>query len=256
MTKIIFNFCLLSLVLLSACSKDNSISLEENSPLSSQNQPSIQALATTLTPYYWSNLLVTNINPVDNFYVNSTGSVSWVGQNGATIYACSTDCSGYLNRLLTQTYGYTSTYYQTWMGVTRPLAKHYYSEIVANDHFTQILAATQIQQGDIVAIKYPADATNTGHCMLVAASPTLRTASAPLVAGTTQYELSIMDSSSSGHGITDTRYPTADTGVGKGIFRLYVATDGSIAGYSWSTSSGSVYYPQSERPLAVGRLIP
>ena len=256
MMKIIFNFCLLSLVFLSACSKDNSISSVANSASSYQNQPSIQASATALTPYGWSNLLITNISPVDNFYVNSTGSVSWAGQNGATIYACSTDCSGYLNRLLTQTYGYTSTYYKTWMGVTRPLAKHYYNEIVTNDHFTQIATVTQIQQGDFVAIQYPADATNTGHCMLVAAAPTLRAASAPLVAGTTQYELSIMDSSSSAHGSTDTRYPTADTGVGKGIFRLYVATNGSIAGYSWSTSSGSVYYAQSERPLAVGRLIP
>lgn len=253
---VFFPFCIL--VVLSACNKDNSISLDTNNKASAQNQPNFQAevQAAALTPYAWSSLLVTNVTPVNNVYVNGLGSVSWAGQNGATIYACSTDCSGYLNRLLTQSYGYTSAYYRTWTGVTRPLAQHYYNEIVTKDHFTQIKTVSQIEQGDFVAIKYPADATNTGHCMLVAAAPTLRSATAPLVAGTTQYELSVIDCASSGHGSTDTRYATSDDGVGKGIFRLYVASNGTIAGYSWSTFSNSVYYAKADRPFVVGRLIP
>jgi hypothetical protein len=257
---IFFPFCLL--VVLSACNKENSMPLDTQNKVSAQNQPNFQAdvqaqvQAAALTPYDWSNLLVTNVTPINNVYVNGVGSVSWAGQNGATIYACSTDCSGFLNRLLTQSYGYTSAYYKTWMGVTRPLAEHYYNEIVTKDHFRPIKTVSEIQQGDFVAIKYSGNATNTGHCMLVAAAPTLRSATDPLVAGTTQYELSVMDCASSGHGSTDTRYATSDSGIGKGILRIYVGSNGTIAGYTWSTFSNSVYYHKMARPLVVGRLIP
>ena len=71
--------------------------------------------------------------------------------------------------------------------------------------------------------------------------------------------IAIMDCSSTGHGSSDTRYVSSgvwNTGVGRGIFRLYVAANGTISGYSWSTYSSSVYYRQTDRPLAVGRLIP
>jgi hypothetical protein len=136
------------------------------------------------------------------------------------------------------------------------LAQHYYNEIVTNDRFTQITTVSQIQQGDFVAIKYPVDATNTGHCMMVAAAPTLRSATAPLIVGTTQYELSIIDCASSGHGSTDTRYTTSDDGIGKGICRVYVNSNGGIVGYTWSTFSNSVYYAKADRPLVVGRFIP
>ena len=117
-----------------------------------------------------------------------------------------------------------------------------------------------MQQGDIIAIKYPTGtSTSTGHIMLIAAAPTLRTASAPLITGTTQYEVRVIDASSSGHGSLDTRYISSgnfNDGIGSGYFRLYINSSGGVAGYTWSTYSSSVYYSQSDRPLLVGRLLP
>jgi predicted HNH restriction endonuclease len=94
---------------------------------------------------------------------------------------------------------------------------------------------------------------------MIVSSPVLRTATAPLINGTTQYEVSIIDCSQSGHGSADTRYISSgnwDDGVGKGVFRLYVNKKGAITGYTWSTYSSSVYYSQSERQLAVGEHVP
>ncbi len=210
--------------------------------------------------YYWADLLVRNVLPANNVYDTSRDSVTWAGQNGARIYFSATVCSGFLTKLLIQTYGYSTSYFRTWTGSTNPHASNYYNEIITRDHFTNITAVSQIKQGDIIAMQYPAGtSTSTGHVMVVVAPPTLRTASAPLVTGTSQYEVQIMDCSSTGHGSSDTRYVSSgvwNTGVGRGIFRLYVAANGTISGYSWSTYSSSVYYRQTDRPLAVGRLIP
>jgi len=211
------------------------------------------------TPQYWSDLMIANVTAPNNIYINNFDSVRWAGQAGATGYYCATDCSGLLTALLKQTYGYTSTYFKRWTGYSNPYASSYYNEIVTQDHFLKLNTVTQIQRGDFIAMKYPAGSSNTGHCMLVVSPPTLRTATNPLVTGTTQYEVVIMDCSSSGHGPSDTRYIDGtnwNDGIGRGVFRLYVNATGSIVGYTWSTYSSSVYYSQSQRQLAVGRLIP
>lgn len=213
------------------------------------------------TPYYWSDRMIANVTPENNIYTttNSLDSVRWAGVNGASSYFCRTDCSGLITQLLKQTYGYSDSYFQTWTGLKNPYAVTYYNEIKAKDHFSQIANVTGILQGDIIAIKYPTSASNTGHTMLVAAPATLRTATAPLITGTKQYEVSVIDQSSSGHGSTDTRYISSgnfNDGIGRGIFRLYVNSKGAITGYTWSTYTTSVYYSQADRPLLVGRLIP
>lgn len=254
MKKLSF-FYLLILVLFVSCTKEG-LELQNGAETSA-----VQLKAANFTPYYWANLEIQNVTPANNNYVNGTGSMTWAGQNGATTYTCLTDCSGLINQLLTQTYGYSSAYFKTWTGVSRPLAKNYYNEITTRDHFTQIKTVGQIVQGDLIAVKYlVADAgNNTGHVMLVASPPVLRVATLPKVSGTSQYEVAVIDCSSSGHGSTDTRYISASAwndGIGRGIFRLYVNASGSITGYTWSTYTNSVYYGQNERPLAVGRLIP
>ena len=86
-----------------------------------------------------------------------------------------------------------------------------------------------------------------------------RAASAPLVDGTAQYAIEVIDSSQSGHGPNDTRKLAngawAD-GAGIGTLRLYADAAGNITGYTWSTYSNSQYYPQDERHLVAGRLAP
>lgn len=246
-----------------ACSKQEVLLQQEGQSFNGSMGPEITGAAVTanFSPFYWSGLMIANVSPVNNIYSNnnSTDSLSWSGVNGGTGYFCRTDCSGLITALYRQTYGYSSSYFKSWTGYNNPYASTYYNEIVAQDHFTRISKVGSIQQGDLIAIKYPAGSSNTGHTMLVAAGPQLRSATKPLISNTRQFEVWVMDCSSSGHGPLDTRYIDGSSwndGIGKGVFRVYVNANESIVGYTWSTYSNSTYYKQSDRPLAVGRLIP
>lgn len=130
---------------------------------------------------------------------------------------------------------------------------------MAQNRFTNILYRSQILPGDVIAIKYPSGASATGHVMLVAGTPVMRTpATAPVIANTTQYEAQVIDSTASYHGPADTRHPNnggVPGGIGKGVFRIYVDANDQIVGYTWSTYSNSTYYDQSQRHLVIGRLL-
>ena len=94
--------------------------------------------------------------------------------------------------------------------------------------------------------------------MLVAATPQKRTASKPFLDNTDQWEVTIIDSSKSGHGKTDTRHNDDGTfrqGIGKGTLRLYTTKQGEIVGYSWSTVGASDFYGPGERNLVVGSVL-
>ena len=231
-------------------------------PLIIEKSSKISAVTANYTPCYWADLMIQYVTPANNIYstLNSADIVTWAGVNGATLYYCKTDCSGLLKNLLKQTYGYTDAYFKTWTGTSNPYAVTFYNEIKAKDHFSQVSSVNTIIRGDIIAVKYPSGtSTNTGHIMLVASAPVLRTSSSPLVSNTKQYEVLVMDASSSGHGSLDTRYISSSTfndGIGTGVCRLYANSSGAIVGYTWSTYSNSDYYSQSQRPLIIGRLIP
>jgi hypothetical protein len=247
---------LLALVVLQSCQKNLNDSFNIPPEQNLAKAGSQTGRTANQSPYYWSNRSVQEVLPQNNTYVHGVGSLTWAGVNNATTSTCSTDCSGFLNHIYTQTYNYSSADYQSWLGASRPIALNYYNAIQAQNHFTKISKLSSMIQGDIIAIKYPADNTNSGHIMTIVSPPVLRTATAPVVSGTTQYEVTIIDCSSSGHGPTDTRYISSGNwvqGVGKGVFRFYLNKKGAISGYSWSTYSSSVYYTQAERPLLVGR---
>jgi hypothetical protein len=97
--------------------------------------------------------------------------------------------------------------------------------------------------------------------MIVRKAPTkILSPGQPLISGTDQYSVIVIDSSSTqGHGPDDTRlYPSqSGMGIGSGEFRLYAnPTTGAIVGYTWSSYSSSTYYPNiaSGRQIVVGRL--
>ena len=94
--------------------------------------------------------------------------------------------------------------------------------------------------------------------MFVASLPNFTTTpTSPVIAGTNQYLVKVIDSSASYHGDSDTRFiyfGVNGQGVGKGTFRLYVnTTTNFISGYTWSDKSSSVYYTPDQRELIVGR---
>ncbi|HWB00995.1 MAG TPA: hypothetical protein VG713_21030 [Pirellulales bacterium] len=199
--------------------------------------------------------LVAHVAPQDTNYEHKRGSVVW-GDAGQK-YECHTDCSGLLNHLIQHVYHQSDSEFRAWLGTGRPTAKTYHDAIAAGHGFLRIEQIAAILPGDIIAIKYEPGGTNTGHTMLVAEPPRVHQPSEPIVRGTTQWEVVVIDSSMSGHGKTDTRRKPDGKyrdGLGRGVLRLYGNDRGTIAGYSWSTLTGSDFYPQSQRHVEVGRL--
>jgi hypothetical protein len=200
---------------------------------------------------------VKNLSLGDTDYRHKDTVVRWKGFDGATRNEARTDCSGFIDELLAHTYGLTRDDFKNWTGRPRPLANTYYEVIDQGKRFTKVVKVAEIRAGDIIAIHYPAGAADTGHVMLVTSVPARRIASAPLLAGTEQWEIKIIDCSRSGHGKTDTRHRADGTfagGVGEGVFRLYTDSSGQFVGYAWSTAAKSDYRGRAERPVAVGRL--
>ena len=206
---------------------------------------------------YWAQLVVDQVRDDRNDYA-SPSQVTWRGVNGAKYYSTLANCSGFLTRVLQQAYGWTDTDMSLWMGRTAPLAEDYHDTIVAGDGFTRVLAVDQIAASDIIAIRYPEGSAVSGHVAIALSAATLRaTATAPLVSGTSQYEITVLDSSTSGHGPTDTRLASDGTwnqGAGVGVMRLYADASLNIVGYTWSTYTASVYRDSSTHSLVIGRL--
>lgn len=210
------------------------------------------------TPLDYAEQMVAAIKPEDNEYVHKNVRLAWPGVDGATEYACHADCSGFYTRLLEHAYGWDAAYFKKWLGTARPLAHTWHDAITAGNGFTRIRRAQDLRPGDVICWKFePGEKEDTGHIVLVAAEPKPRQSTEPIVEGTRQWEVLIIDSSKSGHGTKDTRRKpdkTYNQGVGKGTLRLYTTPDGELAGYSWSVLKASEFFPTDKHPLAAGRL--
>jgi hypothetical protein len=148
------------------------------------------------------------------------------------------------------------------MGSQSPDAAQYHDAIAAQHGFQWVPTIGQVAPGDFIAIVYyPEYQSPSGHVMLVQDYPQAH-ASKPLINGTFQWTIPVIDSTSSYHGTTDTRYGHHG-GIGEGIFRIYTDANGLVVGYTWSLLSTSLgnYEPQttstnSGRHLVIGRLSP
>lgn len=218
-----------------------------------QTPPQFLTDAQTLIGNLQQSSLTSSVWP--NVY-GSPASIMWNGNQSSAI----TECSSFVTLLWQHTFGWTPDTFKNWMGLSSPNAAMYHDTIAQHNGFTQLTTVDQIRPGDIIAIVYyPEYQSPSGHVMIVQGTPQLNS-SAPLVANTTQWTIPVIDSSSSYHGKTDTRY-THPGGIGQGIFRLYTNPDGTVAGYTWSLLSTSLseYNPQattiySGRHLVIGRL--
>lgn len=206
-----------------------------------------------------ARLLMGDLLPKNTSYRHKDGEVLWKGENGAKANICHTDCSGFINALLEHSYGYTEADLKKWFDSKRPTARRYVEQIKDENGFEEITSLKKLKPGDIIAIKYPPGDKNTGHVMLAASIAKPRDATKPIVSGTKQWEVTVIDTSMSGHGSTDTRRNDdgeSHAGLGRGILRLYTDKSGAVAGYAWSTFGNSDYHDQEERRLRIGRLIP
>ena len=189
-------------------------------------------------------------------YRHGDPQVTWQG-----VIQSHTDCSGFLDALLMHCYGYSGDDYKRWFDSHRPSARRYHDAIVGERGFREIRQLSEVQPGDVLAVKYLVRTDTTGHIMLVADRPRRISPVEPVVAQTEQWEVPVIDSSHSGHGPTDTRYRRGANGkdhdgLGSGVFRIYSDPEGRVAGFAWSTTKASKFVTPDEEHLVIGRYIP
>ncbi len=200
--------------------------------------------------------LVERLDLNNTNYEHAQGTVVWSG----TVES-HTDCSGLIDHLLMHSYGYSPEAFKRWFDSHRPTARRYHDAIAAQKGFVQMQSVRELRPGDLIAIKYLNQKENTGHIMIVDEPPQRMKAKKPLVDGSEQWAVTVIDSSESGHGPTDTRHKKGPNGkdhqgLGRGVFRLYATQQGKITGFSWSTLTVSKFVAPEEEHLVLGRLIP
>jgi hypothetical protein len=199
--------------------------------------------------------LVSKLDLSRTNYEHGQGSIEW--QSPVSVH---TDCSGLVDHLLMHSYGYTPESFKRWFDSTRPSARRYFDAIQSGRGFVNVATVKDLLPGDFIAVKYLARTENTGHIMIVDGLPERIAGTPPLVTGTDQWTVSVIDSSESGHGKTDSRHKQGvggrdHDGLGKGILRLYSDKQGAVTGFSWSTLKSSEFKSPDSEPIALGRLI-
>jgi len=196
------------------------------------------------------------IKPDQTEYRHRPSVMKWPSEGGPE---CRTDCSGFVDLLLQHSYSWAD---KDWLeeqtGKLRPLASDLYDAVLAHHGFDPVAKISDVQPGDFIVMKYPEDNDNTGHTMLVEHSPRSHSASAPVHDTDRQWEVDVIDETSSPHGETDSRYKgtgVKNGGLGRGTFRLYTHSDGSFSGYAWSLSPKTKFYGPEARQLTIARLL-
>ncbi|WP_437731567.1 hypothetical protein [Sorangium sp. So ce1335] len=195
--------------------------------------------------------------PENNEY--STASfVSWAGVGGARRYMNRTQCATFLTELLKRSYGWTESSFSSWLGSRSPTAAAYHDAIVEENGFERIHDLGDARAGDVIALRYSSDESSTGHVAILRRAPRVKLPVSPFVVGTFQYEVSIVDSTNTHHGPSDSRQSSGGrwaTGAGYGVMRIYTNVWGTIVGHTWSTATNTTYYPTTQRQIAIGRLV-
>jgi 3D (Asp-Asp-Asp) domain-containing protein len=239
------------------------------------HQPAIPYYSAAMPPELtWANLLVDGLIAQNDASRNVYGSpavVRFGPPGGAADYYNQTKCSSFVTQMMKQGRSLSNQDIIDWFAPIRstasPYAHEYYYAVVQNLHYSTVTSVPEIARGDLIAIIY-GDGTGdpTGHTAFVNTLPTPMSVPAkPVLAGTTQYVVEVVDSTSVLHS-DDTRAATG--GAGRGTLRLYADGTGLLLGYAWSTRNGTFYRTDgssvaydgtpgtTSKKLVVGRYVP
>ena len=163
------------------------------------------------------------------------------------------DCSGFVGALFERCHPELWAEMKNAKAKGRPLATDFATAIQAGKGFTRSDKVAELRPGDLLAVDYEDGAENTGHVML-ADGPAVprRDDTPPLLPGSKQWLIPVIDSSKSQHGPGDTRKDD-QSGLGRGLLRLYADAEGKLIGWSWSSLKASQLYT-TERPIVSGRM--
>ena len=145
--------------------------------------------------------LVDRLDLHNTSYRHKDPQVTWQGtcQSHA-------DCSGFLDALLTHSYGYDSDDFKRWFDSHRPSARRYHDAIAAQRGFREIRQLAEVQPGDILAIEVSPQAREHRPRDAGGRATAPHRALPPVATDTEQWAVPVIDSSHSGHGPTDSRH--------------------------------------------------
>ncbi len=204
--------------------------------------------------------LVKGIQPSDNSYSLRHRVVRWKNRDGSGRYICHSDCVGFIDSLLMYSYCLRPYQFGQLIGKERPTARFMEQDIASGRGFKTVSIIQDVIPGDIIGVAFPLGSKANGHMMMIDDFPKLRENTPPLIEGTHQWAVRIIDCTGSGHGTDDTRYighkdgrAQFRHGVGRGVIRLYTDRNGHVVGYTWSVGPNAKFKSCTIYPISIGR---
>lgn len=219
--------------------------------------------------------LVATVKPENNHYNfqgTAVGGIRWKGELFASENAVNTHCTGFVTALLIKA-GSTTVRDNMPRGQRQShLALNQYVEFVNSGGIEQVKVIQNVQPGDLYFFQCPSGSACTttlqgdkasGHAMIVDTAPEqLATQRPPIIAGTTQWRIAIIDSADQPNSRNDTRWTAPGepkvSGVGRTFYRIYTDANGVATGYTHDyglkyTSDRSIYFarPNKSRPAVL-----
>ena len=202
--------------------------------------------------------LVAQIAPENNKYVLGGQFISYPTDGVASTYAMRADCSGFLLALFDRaSYSTRSSmmYLKESARRTRHSAEDFVLSIENEAGFKRIQIIDDVRPGDLLAhamlkVEDQMQTGTTGHVMLINSRPKLVAARKPVVAGTRQFEVSIIDSNAEHLGDDDSRLAnTANTitGLGSGTIRIYGDAKGKLVGWARTFAKSDRFFSYTPR---------
>jgi hypothetical protein len=202
--------------------------------------------------------LVENIKPEDNRYRLGGFAVTFPGDVFSSKYSVNADCSGFVLALFDRA-GYRTqsrmSYLDGGYKRRRPASEDFVHSIEHGAGFQRILDVREARAGDVLAhaMTDAADklqAGTTGHVLLINSVPRPIEPLAPVVEGTQQYEVSVIDTNEEWTGPDDTRLSDPANkvkGAGRGTLRLYADAEGQLVGFARTFKGTKRFFSYSAR---------
>jgi hypothetical protein len=202
--------------------------------------------------------LAENIKPENNRYSLGDKFISYPGDRFSDKYAMKADCSGFVIALFERA-KYSTPSQMTFLDWT-PNRRKYKAEdfvlsIEQEKGFRRIKNVEDIRPGDILAHAMlnesdKKETGTTGHVRIINSLPISISSKKPIVDGTRQFEVSVIDSSEEHDGADDTRIADASNkvkGLGKVTIRLYADANGELVGWARTFGNSNRFFSYTPR---------
>lgn len=211
--------------------------------------------------------LVASVKPENNQYVlRGPEGVRFKGDFLTTENTVHTHCTGLVGAVLERAHSPTVQAVQANTRWRKYLRVNNYDEAINNGYgFTKISRLPDARAGDIFLFRCNDGCANSqssdiqGHITILDAAARPKQPTPPLIEGTLQWVVTIIDSADAPHSKDDTRVVAPGmpkvTGVGRGSYRIYTDLDGVPVGYT-NGPNGPKFHSSAQRPINLGRPSP